>query len=502
MNSEFDIVAPRADALMESLRATGYSLPDAVSDLIDNSITAQARNIWINFNWAGEDSWASILDDGHGMCEEELIDAMRIGSRSPDEARDPSDLGRYGLGLKTASISQARSLTVATQFGERNAIAARRWDLDHLQLTGDWQLLKVSLEEVGIGIEQLSQLAHGTLVVWNRMDGLVGDVRSNETRERGQFLNAIRAVEEHVGMVFHRFMTRRNSIKVWINGNIVKPWDPFLTDESATQRLSSETVGPSHAEITVSPYVLPHHSHLTQDRHRVAGGPRGWNAHQGFYVYRNRRLLLPGDWLGLGFVKEEHYKLARIQVDLPNSLDQQWSIDVRKSYARPPVAHKDDLRRIAQATRKRAVTVYRHRGKVIARGARKSPMFVWQRRVKAKRVTYVVNRGHPLIRHTLAMDSIVAQDLDRILRLVEEYVPVRQIWIDMAKGDEDQSIPFESAAEREIVELIRALYTALINAGYVHDEAMARLKTTEAIGDRYELVEPTVEILLKDKSDG
>ena len=111
LNSAFDVVPPRADALMESLRATGYSLPDAVSDLIDNSITARARNIWVNFHWAGEASWASIPDDGHGMCEEELIDAMRIASRSPREEREPSDLGRDGLGLKTASISQARSLS-------------------------------------------------------------------------------------------------------------------------------------------------------------------------------------------------------------------------------------------------------------------------------------------------------------------------------------------------------------------------------------------------------
>ena len=500
LNSEFDVVAPRADALMESLRATGYSLPDAVSDLIDNSITAEARNIWLNFHWAGEASWASILDDGHGMCEEELIDAMRIGSRSPREVREPSDLGRFGLGLKTASISQARSLTVATHVAGRNGVSARRWDLDHLEATGDWQLLNVPVEAVGSGVEQLSQLEHGTMVVWNKLDGLVGDAKADNVRARRQFHNALRAVEEHLGMVFHRFMTDRNSITLWLNGQMIKPWDPFLTGESATQRLSAETLGPMDAEITVTPYVLPHHSHLTADKHRAAGGPSGWNAHQGFYVYRNRRLLLPGDWLGLGFLKEEHYKLARIQIDLPNSFDHQWRIDVRKSHAKPPLPYRDDLLRIAKVTRKRAVTVYRHRGKTIARGVRKSPVFVWQRHVKAKRVSYVVNRDHPLIRHALAANSIVAQDLLRILRLIEEYVPVQQIWVDMAEGDESQSRPFESAVEQEIVELIRALYDALIKTGLTHTEAIERLVATEAIGERYELVEPTVENLLKDRN--
>ena len=121
--ASFDVVAPKADVLMESLRATGYSLPDAICDLIDNSITAGARNVWLDLHWAGVDSWVSILDDGSGMAELSLIDAMRIGSKSPQEQREPSDLGRYGLGLKTASISQARSLTVATHTanGQRGA---------------------------------------------------------------------------------------------------------------------------------------------------------------------------------------------------------------------------------------------------------------------------------------------------------------------------------------------------------------------------------------------
>ena len=499
MPARFDLVAPRADALMESLRATGYSLPDAVSDIIDNSITAGARNIWMNFQWAGADSRVSILDDGRGMSESGLIDAMRIGSRSPREVREPSDLGRYGLGLKTASISQARSLTVATHVSKQRGMNTRQWDLDHLAFTGDWQLLNVPADVAADDVQRLSQLDQGTLVVWNKLDRLVGDVGSDNARARRQFHDALRAVEEHVAMIFHRFMVQRNPISIWLNGQAVRPWDPFLADEAATQRLSSETLGQEPgAEITVTPYVLPHHSRLSGEKHRAAAGPAGWNAQQGFYVYRNRRLLLPGDWLGLGFLKEEHYKLARIQVDLPNSSDHEWDIDVRKSRARPPLAYRDDLRRIAQATRNRAVTVYRHRGKTIARGVRNSSGFVWQRHVQGNRVSYVVNRNHPLVRDALMSDSGGTPGLEQVLRLIEEYVPVQQIWVDQAEGDESQSQPFESAAEREMVEMIRALYHALIRTGLTHQEALGRLAAIEAIGDRFELVEPTVERLLKE----
>ena len=498
MPDSFDLVAPRADTLMESLRATGYSLPDAVSDLIDNSIYAGARNIWLDFHWAGASSWVSILDDGCGMSEDGLLAAMRVGSRSPTEDRDVSDLGRYGLGLKTASISQARSLTVATHCADGNGASIRRWDLDHLASTGDWQLLRVPLEQGATGIKDLLELDHGTLVVWEKLDRLVGNVEADDARARGQFLGALRSLEEHLAMVFHRFMTQRNRISIWLNGREVERWDPFLSDDVATQRMQSEMLGDPESPITVTPYVLPHHSRLSSEKHRIAGGPSGWNAHQGFYVYRNRRLLLPGDWLGLGFQKEEHYKLARIQVDLPNSFDHEWDIDVRKSRAKPPLHLQDGLRRIARATRRRAVDVYRHRGKTIARGVRTSPIFVWQRHIREKKVSYVVNREHPLVRDALISDSIGPQQFQRILRLIEEYVPVQQIWVDMAEGDETLSQPFQSARDQEIVDLIRALYSALINSGMTHDEAIQQLGRTDAIGERFEMVEPTVENLLRE----
>ena len=500
VQGSFDLVAPRADVLMESLRATGYSLPDAMCDLIDNSITAGARNIWLNFHWAGAESWAYVLDDGSGMSEAELIAAMRIGSRSPRESREPYDLGRYGLGLKTASISQARSLTVATHAASERGVHIRRWDLDHLASSGDWQLLNVPVESAAAeAFDRLTQLEHGTLVVWSKLDRLVGDVGADNTRARQQFHDSLRGVEEHVAMVFHRFMTERNYVSIHINDQQIKPWDPFLADEAATQRLASETLGQSDSRITITPFVLPHHSRLSGEKHRAAAGPAGWNAQQGFYVYRNRRLLLPGDWLGLGFMKEEHYKLARIQLDLSNSTDQEWEIDVRKSRARPPLPHRDDLRRIAQAVRRRAVDVYRHRGKTIARTDTKSPMLVWQRHVRGNRVSYVINREHPLVRDALGTGSTDSRSLQQILRLVEEYVPVQQIWVDMAEGDESESQPFESAQEREIVGLIRALYSALINTGLSHTEALERLGSTEAIGERFELVEPTVGALLKER---
>ena len=501
MTDSFDIVAPFADTLMESLRATGYSLPDAVSDLIDNSIYAGAKNIWLNFHWDGAASWVTILDDGCGMSEESLQAAMRVGSQSPIESRDPSDLGRFGLGLKTASISQARSLTVATNCSDGQGVNIRRWDLDHLIATAEWQLLKMSPDQGCIhGLEDLQKLNHGTLVVWEKLDRLVGETGADDAPARGEFLGSMRTLEEHLAMVFHRYIAaQRSRIAVWLNGRQVERWDPFMTDNDATQNLGTENLGDPGAPITVTSYVLPHHSRLSTDAHRIAGGPLGWNAHQGFYVYRNRRLLVAGDWLGLGYQKEEHYKLARIQVDLPNSFDQEWDIDVRKSHASPPLPLQDHLRRIARVTRSRAVEVYRHRGKTISRSVSGNPTFVWNKRVTGGKVSYAVNREHPLVRDALESDTIGRQQFMRILRLVEEYIPVQQIWVDMAEGDESQRQPFESVPDQEIQDMIRALYMSLISSGLTHEQAVGRLGTAEIIGNRFEVLEEVLASLAEEQ---
>src|SRR5439155_3815390 len=134
-------------------------------------------------------------------------------------------------------------------------------------------------------------------------------------------------------------------------------------NEPATQRLPTEDLPFQARRVHVAPYVLPHVSKLDAAAHADASGSRGWNAQQGFYVYRARRLLVAGDWLGLSRMQqEEHYKLARIRVDLNNAMDEAWQIDVRKAAARIPGPLQPELNRIAQATRRRAAEAYRFRG--------------------------------------------------------------------------------------------------------------------------------------------
>jgi hypothetical protein len=478
--------------MIESLRAFGYDLPTAVADLVDNSIAAGAENVWLNFFWNGPDSHVAFADDGAGMSEPELVAGMRAGSKSPLAARTPTDLGRFGLGLKTASFSQCRRLTVASRVAG-SAVAVRRWDLDHVQKVGDWQLLREAASGSRPRLGEIDDLRHGTVVLWEQMDRLV---RGTETRSRAdhqRFLELVELVEEHLGMVFHRYLKGRSALKVFINGrqdrHRVRGWDPFMEDETATQAAPPETLHAEAGTVEVQAFVLPHHDRLTRDGHRDAAGPAGWNAQQGFYVYRNRRLLVPGDWLGLGFTKEEHYKLARIRIDIPNTADREWDIDVKKATARPPAHLRKRLRWVADEARKKAVAVYRHRGAVSAPRLAGPADPVWTASGRADKIGYSINREHPLVARCLAGSKGLRPELSALLRLLEETVPIRRIWIEETEKPDAHAQPFERAADRDVSEVIRQVYASLRAAGLREEVAAARLRAMEAFAAHAHLVE-------------
>lgn len=480
---QFELVEPHAAALIESMRAVGYTPQTAIADLIDNSLSAGAHNVWLSFLWDGDQSYVSLRDDGHGMTEAELSNAMRLGSPSPLTKREPSDLGRFGLGLKTASFSQCRRLTVCSKRAAGSP-AVRRWDLDYVNLTNEWRLLTAAEPGSEGKLEALGDLASGTVVLWEVMDRLVEPVSADHTRAQRRFLDLARSVESHLAMVFHRFLSRPGGLDIWLNGSRIDPWDPFLSGEAGVQRLAEETLSSGSARVVVHPYILPHHSKLTPEKHQAAAGPSGWNGQQGFYIYRNQRLLVPGDWLRLGFEKEEHCKLARIQVDLPNSLDDDWNIDVKKSTARPPGALRDDLRRIATVTRQRASEVYRHRGKVIARAAAQEYSFVWSSLVRHGKIHYRVNRKHPLVDTVRRELGKGAEDLEAILRLVEETVPIPLIALDVSEKPDSMSSPYDGVPRADLMAVLERMYRALRETGLSESQAKTRLAVIEPF-DRF-----------------
>ncbi|HSW02313.1 MAG TPA: ATP-binding protein [Sedimentisphaerales bacterium] len=477
-NFDAELAPPHAASLAESLRAFGYELATALADLADNSLFHRARRIQIHFHWAGPESIIALADDGNGMDEATLVNAMRVGSRNPREARDPADLGRFGLGLKTASFSQCRRVTVFThRKGEE--IVARCWDLDHIAETNEWQLLRIPTPIAKNKAVELGDSQQGTVVVWEKLDRLTAATDREDDTDEDAFLRRAENVGEYFAVVFHRLMIGRRAVVFLLNGRPIKPWDPFLADEPATQRLPLEKLPFQGCQIEVEPFVLPHLSKLDAETHHQAGGLRGWNAHQGFYIYRNRRLLVAGDWLGIkGWRQEEHYKLARIRVDLPNTLDHEWEIDVTKSRARPPEKLRKELARIGERTRSIAKRVYSYRGAKLIPSETKEKVFIWEQTARHNRVFYRLNRDHPLIKHVRTRCADVS-NFTALLRLIEETIPVPLITItDREKPDQTVG-PFETAKESEILEVMRQVLAALRAGGLSHKDALLRLSHFE-----------------------
>lgn len=473
---------PKPSALIESFRAFGYDVKTSIADLIDNSISANAKNIYVDFLFDGSGSTVAISDDGCGMTREELINAMRPGSFSPLEARKPEDLGRFGLGLKTASFSQCRRLTVFSKTAESDG-NARTWDLDNIVAENNWQLLIPKSPDKIKEFSRIQNFPSGTVVLWEKTDRISSGMESDSSKDLDTFNDMIDEVSEHLSMIFHRFLEGRGKISIFINGNIVEPWDPFLSSHPATQEITDEPISFSNEIVKITPYVLPHHSRLSDEEHEKASGLKGWNHQQGFYIYRNRRLLVAGSWLNLGFKKEEHYKLARIKVDIPNALDSHWQIDVKKAVARPPPKIKDDLKRLAKITRSRASDIYRHRGKIITRTQPGDDTIMWQIKIKNKKHIYKINRNHPLVSDLLEDNSVNHLKIRQLLKGIEETIPVTAIILLNSKYPDKISAPFENSDETEFYEYLDVFYWALKKRGMTESVIQKKIRFHEEFKD-------------------
>jgi hypothetical protein len=338
--------------LVKSLRDVGYEFVTAVADLIDNCIEAKAKTVWVDLVWEGENSYITIADNGEGMALATLKEAMRFGSERDYESED---LGKFGLGLKTASLSQCLRFTVATRSNPLRAdINAYCWDVDHVSATNRWEIIPVRTAELHEGVRQHLKDTTGTVVVWERLDRILGYKRPDGESARKQLHAMCRELEDHLAMVFHRFLAsevRGKRLAIYVNENKVMPWDPFARKEENTKCLEVKSFkhegSGGKGEIIVEPFVLPHQSRFSsQEAFNLASGPEKWNKQQGFYIYRADRMIQSGGWCGLRAL-DEHRKLARIAISFQPKLDDEFKINVAKMRVSLPSAVREV---IAKAT--------------------------------------------------------------------------------------------------------------------------------------------------------
>jgi Histidine kinase-, DNA gyrase B-, and HSP90-like ATPase len=363
----FEII-PSARRMIRSQRDLGYEFAAAVADLVDNSIEAKASTVRINVEWAGAASFVMIADNGEGMAPDELKEALRFGS---DRDYDETDLGKFGLGLKTASLSQCLRVTVATRRNpDRADICAYCWDVEHVESTNRWEILGVKSVDLPLQARLHLKETTGTVVIWERLDRLLGYKYPDGEFAKKQLFGLIREMEDHAAMVFHRFLAgevRGRRLAIYVNENKVMPWDPFARAEEFTKSLEAKVFPIEGVRgkngVVVEPYVLPPESKFSsKEAHIRATGPKKWNAQQGFYIYRADRMIQSGGWCGLRAI-DEHRKLSRIAVSFNPKLDEEFKINVPKMRVSLPSVIKEEIEKWIKPAVKMAEDVYRGSGR-------------------------------------------------------------------------------------------------------------------------------------------
>lgn len=451
---------PSAASLSASMRDLGYSLETAVADLIDNSISAEATRIEIYCDPSGASPTLVILDNGRGMNNEEILAAMRHGAANPRSERAPSDLGRFGLGLKTASFSQCRRLTVISACNGTQCGA--EWNLDLIDQQDDWiiSLLEQNEIEEQPFVELLGD--NGTVVIWRNLDRLFEE-ESGHTRDE-IVSEKLDLVGKHLSLVFHRFLAGEvkgwKKISIAVNGHPIEPFDPFCRKNPATQVLPEEIVRVSALAVHMQAYILPHHSKLSPREYDYYQSRSDFLSNQGAYIYRNGRLMAWGDWFRL-VPKGEATKLARVQIDFPNSMDEAWTIDIRKSRARPPRAIRERMRQVIDQICGRSTRVHRGRGQKLFEETQ-SP--IWERYADHDSIRYSLNSGHPLIEKLSArLDDEGVNILNVLMESISSALPVEMVYSDFSTHPREVK---QAALEtQEVLERLKTLKKILFDNG-------------------------------------
>ena len=443
---------PSPDILMNSLRSIGYSFKTALADIIDNSISVDAKNIWIDFpSYNNDNLYITILDDAIGMDDAALFNAMKYGSERDEYGEN--DLGRFGVGLKSASLSQCRMLTVMSKFN--GAVHAYRWDLDEVLRSKEWECLRLDSNEIQEcpNYEKLNSLAQGTMVVWQNFD--IAEQKSNG--HAYEYLSEkLDESESHLCLIFHRFMNRSTSpVCFFINGRQLKGLDPFLegsphhkrnpkTDEGKPVEMAVKYYDKGdekEAMIKVQTFILPHQDDLSKEDIEALGGMDALKDDQGFFVYRNDRLIIYGTWFRLSSrnVNAELYKYGRIKVDIPNKLDSLWDIDIKKQNA---VIPKQIVNLLRKSVMRVCSTSKEKTGRRVKLNDGENEEQIWIKTPSRNgKDTFSINHNSPFVQQCL--DSFEDSERARILRMLDAisaHIPFDDIYVSVCNKNQETEL--------------------------------------------------------------
>lgn len=462
---------PFAPNLIESMRSIGYSFDTALADIVDNSISAKATKIEINSTVNNGKPYISIFDNGFGMNDDELFLAMKYGSYNPNDIREKNDMGRFGLGLKSASLSQCRKLTVVSKKDDR--YSAYIWDVDFVIENGEWVLQELEENEIFTipNINKLQKYKSGTIVLWQEFDKIKSASNNLDETLKELLVSSI----DHLALVYHRLIGKK--VKITVNGFEVIPRDPFLENHKGTQLKREQTIVVDNSKIKIKPYILPHVNKLSKEDIIKLGGKESLRTDQGFYIYRNKRLIIWGTWFRLG-TKNELSKLARVKVDIPNDIDYLWDIDIKKSHASLPERIKVNLYNAVYESCGLSENVHNYRGKRVTSNEYIRTWNIIEYR-KGEGLKLEVNFDNPIIQAFInTLDETQKKVFVTIMEDIEDGLPYDYIYSQIAKGKKTE-LEITEDEKKEIIENIKVKIKNLEELGMTRNEVLEILMSQE-----------------------
>ncbi len=471
---------PIAENTFEAASSFGnYNLALSLADLVDNSISANANEIRIYADFDGINSSLSIIDNGKGMSRDELFNAMRLASFNPKESREKNDLGRFGLGMKTASFALGRKLTVLSCQNQK--LTGASWDLDNIQ---DFIMDEYNHEETKNKLK-FDHLDPQTQVSISKLERLTekGSIKI-EDWER-----ILVEAKDELRLIFHRYLEGVDKdlkkIKIFFNDDInpLSPINPFYQDHPATQNLGKEVLNIDGNKIAVTPFILPHFTKLPPGDYDKLAGREGYIRNQGFYIYRNSRLIIKGTWFKL-IPHGELVKLARIKVDIPNSLDEEWKITVDKSDAQIPIKVQKRLKALILKIQSQSSKVFTHKGKQISNTR---IAHIWNLTQRMGKKSFKINEKHPIISGYIDdLDNKKSHKFKSVLKMIEETVPLQEIVAEM--NDKPDTVHQVSTEPNLILDAAKFLYFDLQSKGMDANEILEMFGFTHPFNMQIEYI--------------
>lgn len=435
----FVSAAPEPKNHIKTLMRIGYDFNSAVADILDNSITAESTEININVKFNETDALLFIKDNGQGMTKDQLLENMKVSCKDPDESRDIGDLGRFGSGMKTASFSHARKLTVISK-NPKSKICAACWDVDEIETSNAWNLEVLSDKKIKDELNRIdTKLSDkGTILIWDNITMF----RSNDHVEmHDQISSKLFELKQYLSLHFHKFMKGKNKIKFFVQGDQLKPQDPFLSSHDGSITLGEDNPLVDGKKVSIKLHILPHHDYLTSEELDSMGGVDEMYRKQGLYVYRSNRLIIAGGWMNLSR-SFQLAKLARVEIDIPASLDKAWSTDVKKMTLQLPAKIRNKLKELIKQPIKKSKKEYEYRGKTEEVNA------YWDvnENEKTNQIRYLIDNKNEQLKDIFLdiQDKTTQKKLKKFLNELAKSLPLNNIYEKMSndpkKVDQNNAI--------------------------------------------------------------